>query len=149
MLPSRLYVLALLYILLLSTGQTLSAQLDDALDDDLQLVHIHGLLSYSAMQAVEDLAVAYKLVQPDLEMLIASAVSSVAVSNLVTGKTDFAITISSLPYAVIQSSPSVQMVPLLVAGLVPVYNLGSTTSGLILSRSALVLILHVGNHKME
>ena len=95
----------------------------------------------SAIYALDDTSLAYKLVDPQLSISVSQSLSTPTVDAMLSTSIDFGVVLASLSSADAAASASLRLVPLLITGLVPVYNLpslsGSSSPPLVLPQAVL------------
>lgn len=102
-----------------------------------------GGIERSSQYAINDLSMAYHLVDPSVEVKTSIMSQEDTLKQIMLNKLDFGITLSSLPDDVRQSHPTISLLPLLVTGLCPIYNLntiGPNSAPLLITREDLALI---------
>ena len=95
----------------------------------------------SAIYALDDTSLAYKLVDPQLSISVSQSLSAPTVDAMLGLSIDFGVVLASLSSANAAAGPSLRLVPLLLTGLVPIYNLpslsGSSSPPVVLPQAVL------------
>lgn len=97
----------------------------------------------SSEYALEDLIMAYSIIDPQVVVTQASVASSEMYSRILDQELDMGLTVTSMPPAIAVAAPQLRMIPFVLTGLVPFYrldSLGASSAKLILSRSVITRI---------
>lgn len=112
--------------------------------DDLESIEIIGNYDGATQLIMNDLALAYRVVDPTIKMTLSLANSpDTSVNNVVSLSSDFGITSAPLTNNQAMIYPNLDMYPAMIEALVPIYRLdalGPNASPIVLSREALAQI---------
>jgi ABC-type phosphate transport system substrate-binding protein len=108
---------------------------------DLYDVTLSASLERASANAMKDLALAYKLTNPDLEFKFKSATSQEALAQITAGALDTGTVMQGWSPSIAATAPNMYMFPLFLTGFVPAYRLdalGKGAQAIVFTREALV-----------